>query len=159
MKHPINAVFIFSLLSAPVVAQMDEHAMNHSTHSALGGEAISAPQNAPSMLMPEQHGSMQHQGHSPAMTMPVTTLTTLNAIPSSGRSREAGFDGRYAMEPTGKSDISVSRCAQGSRGLVMLSNVEWRGCGGKVAGASGSVSEQPAAMADHPAMKHSAMIH
>lgn len=62
-------------------------------------------------------------------------LDALHAIPKSGKSREAGFDRRYAMEPTSVQDDLAELCAKGSRGLIMLDRKTWEKCGGTPKGA------------------------
>lgn len=62
-------------------------------------------------------------------------LQKLAAMPASGESREGGYDDRYVMESTDVSNVLKIRCAQASRGLVMMNNTEWSRCGGKPEGA------------------------
>ena len=71
-------------------------------------------------------------------------LHKLNRISASGRSREATFDGRYNMESTSVDNDLKTRCAQGSRGLVMLDNATWEACGGKPEGAAKGPGYYPA---------------
>jgi hypothetical protein len=80
-------------------------------------------------------------GHSPMMSdasLTATptirekeTLQKLSSMPASGKAREGGYDGRYVMESTDITNPLQRRCAQASRGLVMMSNAEWSRCGGK----------------------------
>ena len=56
-------------------------------------------------------------------------LRTLSELPKSGRGREAGYDKRYAMEPTSVNDSVAQKCAKGSRGLVMLDRETLAKCG------------------------------
>ncbi len=94
-------------------------------------------------------------------------LPRLDAIPPSGKAREGGFDGRYGMEPTTAEAELDTLCAQGSRGLIMVSNATWRKCGGKPKGASMGPEYYPAMppwnkagtgaaaqIMDHSKMKH-----
>ncbi len=88
------------------------------------------------------HSTMNHsahQGYKPVKTNK-GRFEVLTTQPQSGKAREAGFDGRYAMEPTSISNTLATRCAQASRGLIMLDNVTWARCGGKPKG----VDEGPA---------------
>lgn len=62
-------------------------------------------------------------------------LDALAATPESGKSREAGFDKRYTMEPTSAGDKLADLCAKGSRGLVILDRQTWEKCGGAPKGA------------------------
>jgi hypothetical protein len=61
-------------------------------------------------------------------------LLFLAAIPASGKSREAGFDGRYVMEALTDNDYPDTRCHQASRGLIMLDRAAWTNCGTRPAG-------------------------
>lgn len=71
-------------------------------------------------------------------------LKVLKAIPPSGRAREAGFDGRYGIEPTSAEYDLATLCAEGSRGLIMLDNATWERCGGKPRGAAKGAGYYPA---------------
>ncbi len=76
----------------------------------------------------------QHESHdktkaSYAKVKPKGDLNTLSEIPGSGKSREAGFDDRYAMEPTSALDNLSDLCAKGSRGLIMLDRQTLAKCG------------------------------
>jgi hypothetical protein len=61
-------------------------------------------------------------------------LVILNVMPNSGKAREAGFDGSYAMETTTILDSSFTLCAKASRGLIMLDNAMLKKCGGRALG-------------------------
>ncbi len=61
-------------------------------------------------------------------------LVILNVMPKSGKAREAGFDGRYAMETTSILDSNFTLCAKASRGLIMLDNTMLKKCGGRASG-------------------------
>lgn len=89
------------------------------------------------------HSTMDHSGHSmhgPAVGQGKSSntgqLKTLSAMPPSGQSREAGSDGRYVMESTSANTSLSTRCAQATRGIIMLDNNTWKACGGKPKGAS-----------------------
>ncbi len=56
------------------------------------------------------------------------------ALPASGKSREAGSDGKYNMEATSSKDSVATQCAKASRGIVMVDNATWARCGGKPKG-------------------------
>jgi hypothetical protein len=77
---------------------------------------------------------MQHgQQVSPSYTASAAKgqLEVLSEVPDSGKSREAGSDGRYIMETTSVKDNLAQLCAKGSRGIVILDNETWKKCGGK----------------------------
>jgi hypothetical protein len=69
-------------------------------------------------------------------TMEKAALQKLVTMPASGKVREGGYDGRYVMESTDVNNALSIRCAQASRGLVVMSNAEWSRCGGKPDGAA-----------------------
>lgn len=71
-------------------------------------------------------------------------LQKLDKIPASGRAREATADDRYIMESTSALNDIATRCAHGSRGLVMVDNATWKECGGKPEGASKGPGYYPA---------------
>lgn len=77
-------------------------------------------------------GKMDHKQHQSRRS---GGLKVLPRIPDSGKAREAGFDGRYAMEPTTMPSKMANRCALASRGIIMLDNRSWKSCGGKPKGA------------------------
>lgn len=90
--------------------------------------------------MQEQHDAMKSGG----TKMIPTPLQKLKQMPVSGKSREAGFDGRYVMESTSADAALATRCAQASRGLIMVDNATWAKCGGKPEGWSmGIGNNQP----------------
>ena len=102
-----------------------------------------------------QHEGMDHSDMQHALSQPLYTTTgkkgslqKLTELPASGEAREAGSDGRYAMEPTSVNDDIRTKCAKASRGLVMVDNKTWEKCGGKPMG----WSEGPG---DSKAMDHS----
>jgi hypothetical protein len=91
--------------------------------------------------------TMDHSAH---MAMPAPgKLGRLDQVPHSGRAREAGSDGRYAMESTTVEASLATRCAQASRGLIMLDNAGWKACGGKPKGAAPGPKPAPAMHGDH----------
>lgn len=61
--------------------------------------------------------------------------------PASGVAREAGYEGNYQFEVTSIDRSLATRCAQASRGLIMLDNKTWKRCGGKTKGAAESPSK------------------
>ena len=87
-------------------------------------------------------------------------LQQMDEIPVSGKSREAGFDKKYTMESTINKNNLSERCAQASRGLVMLDNKEWEKCGGKVKGtAMGNLAVDTMDNGQGEQMNHSTMDH
>ncbi len=104
------------------------------------------------------HSKMGHGMNGPKVAMQKAVkkgqLSRLPVMPASGRAREAGSDGRYAMEPTSIRTRWSEKCAQATRGLVMLDNAAWKRCGGKPKGAAMGIKNQSEAKMDHSKMKH-----
>jgi len=96
------------------------------------------------------HAEMQ-QHNAPA---PKPALDRLPTMPPSGAAREAGFDGKYAMESTSAFDDSATRCAQASRGLVMLDDAGWANCGGRLEAAAATPKMPAGSMARPHGMGH-----
>lgn len=112
-----GSIILFSVLALPVsigyAAEMD-----HSQHMNM------------------DHSTMQHAPSKPMSKVPVQQgqLQKLSEMPASGKAREAGSDGRYAMEATSVTDDVQTKCAKASRGLIMIDNITWEKCGGKPKG-------------------------
>jgi len=115
---------------------MEKQSMEDNTmdHKAMGHNGMDKNTKETKSM---DHGSMDHHKmdmsdmhHESKQTKKPTQakLLTLEQIPDSGRSREAGFDGRYNMEPTSKLYDAKTRCANASRGLVMLDNATLAKC-------------------------------
>lgn len=104
------------------------------------------------------HSKMGHGMNGPKVVMQKSVkkgqLSRLPEMPTSGRAREAGSDGRYAMEPTSIRTRRSEKCAQATRGLVMLDNAAWKRCGGKPKGAAMGLKSQSRKDIDHSKMKH-----
>jgi len=83
------------------------------------------------------HDTMQHQKKKPMTQSP---LALLDKLPASGKSREAGYDKRYIMEPTSAEDDINVRCAKATRGIMMVDNATWVKCGGKPEGWSKGIA-------------------
>ena len=105
-----------------------------------GGMAIAAEKKtqASGHMMDHSGHNMDHSGHDMtykgAKGQASGTLKKLDAVPTSGKAREAGFDDKYPMETTSAKDSLAEKCAKGSRGLIMLDNKTWEKCGGKPQG-------------------------
>jgi len=110
------AVAMMAAVFAPGIAgaaEMDHSKMTGMDHSKM------------------DHSKMMH------MSPPKTKkgkLAMVKEQPASGKSREAGFDGRYNMEPTTALNSLATQCAQASRGMILLDNKTWARCGGKTKG-------------------------
>ena len=106
----MTILFVMLPVSMGYAAEMD-----HSQHQGMDHSTM---QPAPSYSGPVKKGRLQK----------------LMELPTSGKAREAGSDGRYAMEPTSVNDDIRTQCAKASRGLVMVDNKTWAKCGGKPQG-------------------------
>jgi hypothetical protein len=115
----IFSILIFSV-SIGYTAEMDHSQHMHMDHSSM--------QHAPSKPM---YKGQAQEGQ----------LQRLSEMPASGKAREAGSDGRYAMEATSVNDDIRTKCAKASRGLVMVDNKTWKQCGGKPKGWSDGVGD------------------
>lgn len=98
----------------------------------------------------QEHAGISHNHNGTDSHDEKSILSRLDSIPASGKSREAGFDGRYVMEPTGQDDSSLSQCLKADRGLVMIDSVTKLKCAGKASGQSMEVTGESAKM-DHGA--------
>ncbi|MGD8998940.1 MAG: hypothetical protein PVF75_00875 [Granulosicoccaceae bacterium] len=102
------------------------------------------------LVAPAYAAEMEHSAHSGAHVGVTkgegytSDLKKLDAIPQSGKAREAYSDERYVMESTSAENDLATQCAHGSRGLVMLDNETWDRCGGKSEGASKGPGYYPA---------------
>lgn len=110
-------MMVISLVMLPVSMSYAAE-MDHSQHQGM------------------DHSTMQHAPSQPTYTTTGKkgSLQKLSELPVSGKAREAGSDGRYAMEPTSVNDDIRTKCAKASRGLVMVDNKIWAKCGGKPKG-------------------------
>jgi hypothetical protein len=113
---------LFGLLACLAAAVVTAVEMDHSQHGAQD--------------MMEKMEMDHSQYMTPAHQGAMQPLQQLHAMPASGKAREGGYDGRYVMESTGHALSAMERCAQASRGLVMLDNASWTDCGGKPQGAA-----------------------
>lgn len=106
-RYGLALVFAITLVSTlPAVSQQ------HGQHGQHGSQA--APADKPGYSEGDQQA-----------------LPLLTALPPSGKSREAGSDGAYIMESTQtQSDLAI-RCAQATRGLIVLDRATWEMCGEK----------------------------
>jgi len=134
-------VILSSVFTLPVsIIQAAE--MDHSQHLSMEqsqpmdmdhSQHMNMEQNQPVKM---DHANMQHATSESTKSLPVKQgqLQRLSEMPASGRAREAGSDGRYAMETTTVSNDILTKCAQATRGLVMVDNATWAQCGGKPKG-------------------------
>jgi len=126
--------------------------MDHSQHMDMDNSNMEQNQSINmdhSQHMNMDHSNMQHTPSEPMKILPVKQgqLQRLSEMPASGKAREAGSDGRYAMEATSVNDDMQTKCAKATRGLVMVDNKTWAQCGGKPKGWSEGLGN--AAPMDH----------
>ena len=122
MKNLIMSILVTLVaISSVQAAKMNHSGMNHSEMNS---------------------STMQHDMSTVASEkiQGKAVLQKLATMPVSGQAREGGYDDRYVMESTDVADVLQMRCAQASRGLVMIDNVEWSRCGGKSDGAAADIS-------------------
>lgn len=81
-------------------------------------------------------------------------LKQLSEQPGSGKAREAGFDGRHGMEDTGLHNSLAKRCAQASRGIIILDNKTWKRCGFKTKGVGSGPARAEKKSSNHGHMNH-----
>ena len=136
----IFAQYYLSLLLLLFASTASAAEIDHSQHGAQGAMKSTELEHA-------QHASHARHG---AMQQQAAQLQVLDIMPASGKAREGGYDGRSVMESTGHVMPLAARCAQASRGLVMLDSASWEACGGKPQGAPASlVVNAPAKTGDH----------
>lgn len=164
------ALIALSLSAEPV----DHSTMHHSTtpHNEHGDmlqqSPVSEHQGHDDMMMqedPEHHmhgqpeGMLHSEQHTKSSGMDIAPLSKLSTMPPSGTSREAGFDGRYAMESTSAQASTAIQCAQGSRGLLMVDNATWAKCGGKPQGWPKGMGDDSAGVSADVSKNASTMDH
>ena len=102
-----------------------------------------------------QHQGMDHSQYMKQQSKVKGRLDVLSTMTKSGEAREAGYDGKYQMEPTTINDSVMTQCAKASRGLIMVDNKTWKKCGGKPAGWAKGPGKQASQPMDHSQhMKH-----
>ncbi|MGD8567582.1 MAG: hypothetical protein PVJ39_05820 [Gammaproteobacteria bacterium] len=159
MTYSALLVVLATLLPATAfVQEMDHSTMSHDNAQHMTHEPSMSEHQLQSghhnKTKPEQR-EMDTMHHSDQRTSSMhdhstasTPLQRLDALPPSGKSREAGFDGSYFMQNTALNQPLEVKCALGSRGLIMLDNDTWTKCGGKPAGWSQGIR------AEDPEMDH-----
>lgn len=171
-----SLIFLFStLLALPLYAEMD-HATTHQGHEQHATDVMQQQHTQDHSLQHDEHGSShndhgnhqsmtkesQHDhdgmhgtqpaaGSKPAITM---RLSRLDALPPSGKSREANFDNSYFMHNTALEQPLEVKCALASRGLIMLDNDSFQKCGGKPTGWSKGITAVQMSKEHHQHMNH-----
>lgn len=153
MKKSNLTIILMTALTVIPAGSLLAAEMDHGAHAGSGSQSKSMSHDGP------YFGVTQSGGHD-------AKLQKLDKIPASGRGREATADDRYIMESTSALNDVATRCAHGSRGLVMVDNATWKECGGKPEGASKGPGYYPAMepwnkegigethMMDHSQMQH-----
>lgn len=129
----------------------DEEDMSHTMHGSQAGDAATkkAPHStgdhhADHDMEPKSRDMGEHAHHAKPGTKTTVSssesLQKLKQLPSSGKSREANYDGTYFMHNTSMEQSLEARCALASRGLMMLDNASWKKCGGKPIGWSKGIT-------------------
>lgn len=160
----ILVMVLAMLLPASLFAQQ----MDHSTMSHENGQHMTSDPAPPEamdsgqqhMTQPDQHDmSIMNHGNQHSVAIPegpstLGRLQRLDALPPSGKSREADYDGSYFMQSTALNQPLEVKCALGSRGLIMLDNETWIKCGGKPNGWSKGVHTAQPGMDHSKHMSH-----
>jgi len=126
--------------AAEMKQDAQDHTMQHDQHNAT--------QNNPADHQPmvndqhHNHEAMRSdvQAGSSSGSAAALYLPRLNALPPSGKSREANFDNTYFMHNTALEQPLEVKCALATRGLIMLDNRTFQKCGGKPAGWSKGIT-------------------
>jgi hypothetical protein len=162
MKKLSRLILLFgAMMAMPLyAAEIDHSTMHHEHEQPARGVKQQAQDHA---MQHDQHGASQkdHADHQPmandqhhnheAMrsdvqagsssgSAAVLDLPRLNALPPSGKSREANFDNTYFMHNTALEQPLEVKCALATRGLIMLDNRTFQKCGGKPAGWSKGIT-------------------
>lgn len=124
--------------NAPVLAELNS-GMSHEQH-----------------MQPENNAKQEHHmnhavvsGNNMMRKSLEKSMKKLTTLPDSGVSREAGYDNTYIMASTHVNDDLNLKCAQASRGLIMLDNASWNACGGKPNGLGGVKHEKQSLSGHH----------
>ena len=127
--------------SAEMKQQAQDHSMQHdqqgasqNNHTGHQSKANDQHHNHEAMQSDVQAGSSS-SGSAAALNLP-----RLNALPPSGKSREANFDNTYFMHNTSLEQPLEVKCALATRGLIMLDNETFQKCGGKPVGWSKGIT-------------------
>lgn len=122
-------IFIFGALCAAASAARAAEQMDH---TQMGHGAVE-----PKVVEP---APMDHS----KMNLDATVALPMLAVPpTSGKAREAGFDGTELMEATSADASLAVRCAQASRGLIVLDRATWAQCTGKPATPDAPAAKAP----------------
>ena len=131
--NKIKRTFLTGAISLLVLSPMSAEEMDHSKHKGMDHG---------------QHNMTGKKSYKQKKTA-ARKLEKLDIMTKSGIAREAGFDGKYAMETTTARDSLKMRCAKASRGLIMLDNKSWKKCGGKPKGWAKGPGKQKTQSMDH----------
>lgn len=167
MKNISNQILlVIAMVTMPLhAAEMDHSSMHHEHESSTAGamqqtqdQDTHHDQHGTSPSEHDDHQSIshetmsndQHHGHEAmhdttkpglsSMAKTAPELLRLNALPPSGKSREANFDNTYFMQSTALEQPLEVKCALASRGLIMLDNDSFQKCGGKPVGWSKGIT-------------------
>ena len=136
----LSMVFVNNAMAIERDHDAMQHDTGHVQHDGMNHKVVSG-----------KHSIMNADGKQTMSSYSAreeNTLVQLDSVPASGKSREAGYDGRYAMEPTRHDDDIATQCAKASRGLVMIDKATLSKCNDKVSGTTAEVSGSTTMM-DH----------
>lgn len=147
-----SLIFLFgALLALPLYAEMD-HETTHQGHEQHATDVMQHNAHGASHNELTEHQSMTQEAHHDHQNMHTeqtaakaeasvsAKLKRLDALPPSGKSREANYDNSYFMQNTALEQPLEVKCALASRGLIMLDNESFQKCGGKPAGWSKGIT-------------------
>ena len=138
-----------AMMAMPLYAAEIDHSTMHREHEKPAAEMKQdASQNNHADHQPmvndqhHNHEAMRSdvQAGSSSGSAAALDLPRLNALPPSGKSREANFDNTYFMHNTALEQPLEVKCALATRGLIMLDNRTFQKCGGKPAGWSKGIT-------------------
>lgn len=109
MRYRWVGLMLGVLCAATSLTRAAEVEQSHNDHAAAAPVSV-------------DHASMTMEAAAP--------LPMLAAQPASGKAREAGFDGTELMESTSADASLAVRCAQASRGLIVVERAIWAQCTG-----------------------------
>lgn len=126
--------------SAEMKQDAQDHTMQHDQHDA--SQNNHAEHQPMANDQHHNHEAMRSdvQAGSSSGSAATLDLPRLNALPPSGKSREANFDNSYFMHNTALEQPLEVKCALATRGLIMLDNETFQKCGGKPAGWSKGIT-------------------
>lgn len=135
--------------------QVSDKNMDQGRHGDHGTQHISGEtvQSNPGDQVPVESRQQHTQHHKNTDTDKINPAK-LDIVPVSGIAREGGYDNSFMMESTSAGNSLQTRCAQASRGIIMLDNATWEQCGGKPKGVPGGEIKDEQGTSGHGSHMH-----